>query len=158
MYHKTSAVSKPYQDTLAFRLSENMLGYFSMKVIWSEKETVFQGTENYPSILSRQMGVIEIVIPRKYFATRETKRLAKAFRLRLRVRHGMLSFQLVYFSVTPAESSPFLHLSLKEAFWTLGFQLWEYHSTNITGYFPVFLEIHLITNEKKRSRRMVCMK
>lgn len=91
-----------------------MLGYFSMNVICFEKETVFQGTENYPSILSRQMGVIEIVIPRKYFATRETKRLAKAFRLRL--RHGMLSFQLVYFSVTPAESSPFLHLSLKEAF------------------------------------------
>lgn len=113
-----------------------MLGYFSMNVICFEKETVFQGTENYPSILSRQMGAIEIVIPRKCFATRETKRLAKAFRVRL--RHGMLSFQLVYFSVTPAESSPFLHLSLKEAFWTLGFQLWEYHSTNITGYFPVF--------------------
>ena len=113
-----------------------MLGYFSMNVICFEKETVSQGTENYPSILSRQMGAIEIVIPRKCFATRETKRLAKAFRVRL--RHGMLSFQLVYFSVTPAESSPFLHLSLKEAFWTLGFQLWEYHSTNITGYFPVF--------------------
>ena len=90
-----------------------------MNVTCFEKETVFQGTENYPSILSRQMGAIEIVIPRKCFATRETKRLAKAFRVRL--RHGMLSFQLVYFSVTPAESSPFLHLSLKEAFWTLGF-------------------------------------
>lgn len=113
-----------------------MLGYFSINVICFEKETVFQGTENYPSILSHQMGAIEIVIPRKCFATRETKRLAKAFRVRL--RHGMLSFQLVYFSVTPAESSPFLHLSLKEAFWMLGFQLWEYHSTNITGYFPVF--------------------
>ena len=42
---------------------------------------------------------------------------------------------------------------LDARFSTLGISLYKYHRI-----FPSFLEIHLITSEKKRSRRMVCMK